>query len=550
MMKKSISFLLLLASLSRVFAQDIPLEIKKSVEFEDAHKQSTIILTKEDGKGGVTIVRAYKGGGIAFGEGFYIEHYDADLSLKKDFEFNLDLSKTQKFTYIVGIMAFGNNINIIDLHYDLNQRAFLCQANVITDDFKVSKKELFRLSRDEIKEIGALYLDKKFYEQSNSLLTFDNYGTIQSEIAPPVTGNQAGSEIAMVVNENSSAFAIGIDLNGKKSEFLKLYLFDSNLNKTIDTDFKREVKDEKYVFQNFQVSPAGDAIYLLGKSYADELKNKEKGGKYLFELTKITASSQTPKSIDPGEHYLRSMKMIFQNNRLICLGLYSDISENTYSGISYFSLDSNTLDIRNARYNHFTEQFFTDKFSDRTTIFSLYSRYIFKGIFFTANNELIFNAEEESIVTPPQTGIGTGMASGGKTYYECNDILTAKLDADGKMVWARNLNKDQTDSVENGAYLSYTSIFLGGSTYFFINAADRIKKLHNDRIKFGDVRKNKSNLNVIRMNPDSNFDYQEILSDESSVVPFMVAKGTLVGDSLFFLGRKGKTKQLLKITLK
>ena len=36
---------------------------------------------------------------------------------------------------------------------------------------------------------------------------------------------------------------------------------------------------------------------------------------------------------------------------------------------------------------------------------------------------------------------------------------------------------------------------------------------------------------------------------ELNEVPFMVSNGILSGDSVFFIGRKGKKKQILKVTL-
>ena len=75
------------------------------------------------------------------------------------------------------------------------------------------------------------------------------------------------------------------------------------------------------------------------------------------------------------------------------------------------------------------------------------------------------------------------------------------------------------------------------------------KEISNNRIEFTDIRKNKSNLNLIRIKENGDFDYQEILDDKQNQVPFMVSKGIIIDSSIYFLGRKGREKQLLKITL-
>ena len=45
------------------------------------------------------------------------------------------------------------------------------------------------------------------------------------------------------------------------------------------------------------------------------------------------------------------------------------------------------------------------------------------------------------------------------------------------------------------------------------------------------------------------FYFQEILDDKDNEVPFMVSNGAISKNSIFFIGRKGKKKQLLKVML-
>ena len=82
-----------------------------------------------------------------------------------------------------------------------------------------------------------------------------------------------------------------------------------------------------------------------------------------------------------------------------------------------------------------------------------------------------------------------------------------------------------------------------------MNGAEKTKDLGDGRFEFKDVSKNKSNLNLIQIQNNGDLEYQKILDDEENEVPFMVSKGIISGDSVFFLGRKGTKKQLLKVTL-
>lgn len=536
------------------FAQNIPFKIQKSELFKDEYKNSAIVFTKENKNGGVLIVRSYSSSGFSNNEGFYIENYDSNLVQTKKFEFEMKHPNYQKFNLVVGICSFENEIQIIEMYYDLNQKVYICQSNCIDEDFKITKKELFRITNEEIKKIGYFTLKSTFYNRMDKIWTNDNSGKFDEESENFFTitnkvdiSEKAKSEIVMTVNESNNAFAIAIDYNGRKGEYLKLYLFDNKLNKKIETEFSREIKDIKYAFQNIQVDPNGSYIYLLGKSYNDIQQKKKEGGKYLFEVTKIDSDAQKSQLIDTKENFIGSLKSIFHNNQLICIGFYSEIKDSKYKGISYFKFDANFLEILQAKYNPFSEQFLIDKYGEEKEKELKYLT--FKNYYFTKNNDLIFNAQEEYTTS---SNIGTfGMNGGGGNrahFYHYDDIVSAKLSNDGDLLWARNINKKEGFQYElDKSYVSYTATIVGNRPYYFINAGEKVKELKNNRIEF--KGSNKSNLNLIRINDDGDFEYEKILGDEENEVPFMVANGISIGNSVFFLGKKGSTKQLLKVTL-
>ena len=169
----------------------------------------------------------------------------------------------------------------------------------------------------------------------------------------------------------------------------------------------------------------------------------------------------------------------------------------------------------------------------------------FKKIIVTAQNEIILNAEEFYIVT---NYVSTPQGSYQSTTYHYDDIITAKIDTRGDIVWARNINKRQ-DSGALNPYFSYTSTAKAGSAYFFINTGEKVRKIRRDRIEFKEASPKRSNLNAIKVDENGDFDYREVLDDKENEVPFMVAYGKPCGDSVFLLGQKGKKKQILKLTL-
>ncbi|MES2544479.1 MAG: hypothetical protein V4548_06315 [Bacteroidota bacterium] len=520
-MKKLLAILAFSMFSGHSFAQDIPVQITKSELFKDEYKYSNIELVEDDGNGGVLIIRSYKGGFFSSGLGYYFEHYDSNLKLIKEYEYQAKQKKGDKktFGYILGIVMNGQEINMIEYVYDKKGKAYICNSSTSNiNDFNFTTKELFRVSSEEIQKGGS-------------------YGSADSD-----TG------ASMIINEDKSAFAITLDIKDKKSETHKLYLFDKALNKKIEHVFKRDIKDKKFIYENIDVSKDGNTLYLLGKTFTKEAKSKKDGGRYQYELTRITNSESKTQIFDTDDHYAASLKTIVFQDRLTCVGFYSDRNDSRYKGVSYFELDPKTLDIKKTKFNAFSDQFLMDKYGkeDVKEKKKELRNLSLKRTIITANNEIIINAEEFYITThttySPQGGSRT-------TYvYHYDDIVSVKLSVSGDIAWARNLNKRQDSSAPN-PFFSFTSTAKGNDAYFFINAGEKVKKLRKDRIQFGETSAKRSNLNVIRINQVGDFDYREILDDKENEVPFMVARGELCGNSVYILGQKGKKKQILKITL-
>ena len=577
-MKRNILLILFFLISASNFGQKIPFWISKSNIFQDEYKNSVIVLSETNSKGELLLVRSYKGTMLSQGEGFYIEKYDDNFKLQRAFDFELKHPNYQKYNLIIGIFSMQNNIHFVEIYYDLNEKSFICLDNIMSEDFKNTRNELFRLSKEEMASFGTFNLQQKFYDREKETWTNDNLGIINSEnelanlntfhrifFSSGGTQNNmsytnvfdnenksSGSDILLTVNETKTAFAIVIDTNNKENDGLKLYLFDNNLDKKMDRFYTNEVNDKKCFFQNVQVSPTGDAIYLLAKAYTKDLKKKEEGGKYYYEFSKISEEKIATQKVDTKEHFIGSLKTYFHNNELITIGFYSDARDYRYSGICCFKSDANTLELKASNYNPFTPQFLLDKYGNENT--KALKSITFKKLFFTDNNEIILNAEESYITekyyaSTIAPGMNLGYSGGSSIHYNYDDIIIAKLKNDGSLLWARNINKKQATIDDDNSFISYTSTIKNGNNYFFINTKDKIKKLKNDQIEFGQIRKNKSNLNIIQVDANGNFEYEEILDDEENAVPFMVSKGVIIDNSVYFLGRRGNNKQLLKVTL-
>lgn len=516
-MKKIITILCISLSINLFYAQEIPHSIVKSEVFKDEYKHSFISLVEDDGNNGVFVVRSYQGGVFSSGAGYYFEHYDSNLRLIKEYEYEMKRSEFEKYGSILGVIMNGDQISLIDFVYNTKEKAFVCSALTSgINEFKFAKKELFKLAYEDV-------MKSQWFGENQ----FDG-----------------DSGTNFILNEDKTAFAITIDIKDKNSETHKIFLFDNKLNKKIEHDFKRDIKDKKFKYENIDVSKDGNNLYLLGKVYTDEKKEKKEGGKYQYELARISKEGQSVQVFDTEEHFSGSLKTIVFEDKLTCIGFYSDKKDRRYKGISYFELDPITLAIRKSKYNPFTEQFMIDKYGKSKD--KELKNLSFRGLMVTQQNEIVFNAEEYYVTSNYQRYPNGG---GYVSYvYHYDDIVSAKIANDGSIIWARNINKRQS-TTDDDSYISYTSSVKGDDAYFFINTGEKVKKLSNDRIQFGQTSTKKSNLNIIRITPDGNFDFQEILDDKESEVPFMVSEGAISKNSVYFIGRKGKKKQLLKVSL-
>ena len=93
MKKKVFCTLLLLVSLV-TFSQNF--EITKGKIFKDKKKNSSLLFALNDENGGLITIRSfYSGFLIKTLKGYYIQHFDADLNLKKEHVLNVNENRIE-----------------------------------------------------------------------------------------------------------------------------------------------------------------------------------------------------------------------------------------------------------------------------------------------------------------------------------------------------------------------------------------------------------------------------------------------------------------------
>jgi hypothetical protein len=85
--------------------------------------------------------------------------------------------------------------------------------------------------------------------------------------------------------------------------------------------------------------------------------------------------------------------------------------------------------------------------------------------------------------------------------------------------------------------------------HFYFNAAEKVNGLDDGSIQFKDSGRNRLSFTSVTVDSNGAMNYEVLLDDDTNEVPFMTANGVVLPDAVFFLGRKGNKKQLLKINL-
>lgn len=497
-------------------AQNTP-KLTKSSVFKDKYNESYIVHVKEDGNGGLYMLRMFKEGILSAGSGYYLEHYDKNMTLIKDAEYAPDYNTHEKYKTLVGVFAAGNNLHLIDVQYNIKEKAFICNvhsADITTLQF--THKELLRFNREEADKLGTLKLSDLFY---NSASVLDDSATV-----------------AFITDDSNSAFAIAFNLKSDKTKTLKLYSFDSSLTKKIEHTYKRDIKSKNYRFKNIDVANGGNSIYLLGAAHREENKRNT----FTYEITHIGIDGQeTTGNFTNTKPFNEALKMFMLKDKLVCAGFYAEPDSKWYDGVSYFEIDPKTLTMGNAVHTPFSEKMLTDKNKKHWWQAKLYKPLLFKSIIIAENNDIIINAEEYYIATVNN-----------QTTYNYDDIITTRITGTGEALWINNIRKSQyTYSADDVSFLSYTPVFKNDTAYYFINTSEKVKEIGEGLVEFKQSVKSRSDLTLIAIDSKGTMTYEKLLDDENNAVPFMTARGTVTPGNIYFLGRKGGNKQLLKVDL-
>jgi len=524
-MKKLSLLVLFLASLF-VNAQDISVELTKSKMYKDKKKHTNLLFSENDGKGGLIVVRNARTRFRLTSKEYYIDHYNSDLSLIETYTL-----KNEKWASLKGILIKDNKINLIQLVNKSGKKIVNRWVSPI-DHLKFTKQELFNLSKEALSNYFSAVLKPKSKKKKVKL----EYGT----------------DLAFSFNKKYMVFTF--DAKGQSKDAYLLLVYDASFNKIYDRVFVRDIKDRLFDVSDVAIDEKDASIYLLGKVFENNVRRTKNNKKtnYHYEMYKINKDNEKKVSFK-SEKFISSLTILRRREVLYLVGFYSEKNDWRTKGVCRFNLAPD-LSIIDKTFNPFSERFLKDKYKKGSDV-SDWKKEIrnidYRSIFLDKNNNIIINAEEFYITFDQHYNPGLNGRGGTwttTTTYHYVDIISTKMDSSGKLLWARNINKHQT----NPLYASYVSTIVDDTVYFVLNAADNIKTKRGG-LCFGNKLFNFSGINlfIFSISSDGTINYKKLIDKDDLNVWYNVKGANLSKDlnSIYIEGRKGRKKQLLKLEI-
>ena len=163
----------------------------------------------------------------------------------------------------------------------------------------------------------------------------------------------------------------------------------------------------------------------------------------------------------------------------------------------------------------------------------------------TDTGDFLLHGEEVKVNI---TWVGSGQNMRPSISYAYKDILTAKITASGDIQWLNIIDKGQFTNGAAKKYFSYSVMMLENDLYYFINGDMSTSESGKPVFTYKGLENN--DMNIVRLSPDGKIATTKLLDKSDIKVPFMVSNAEVLPktDQVYFLGREGKDKQLLKVS--
>lgn len=526
-MKKIILYILLVILSFSTFSQDF--KISKGEIFKDKKKNSSLAYSLNDGNGGIVTIRKFYGGFVLKTlKGYYIQHFDSQLNLKKEYTLEVKNNRIEN--------AFVKEGKLHLLEFDSSRIKKTLVYNILSSDlnnFEFTSKELLSISEKNSKKYFGFMVFPFFLNNGFNQMDSDHLGKI-------------------TMSKNKKFFAINFDIKNANKETHKVFVYNDNFELMYDKLIVKNIEDRLFKYNTIEVDDKDGTLYFLGKSFENNTTRKKRKGKtnYHFELSKIDKNGEKTVSFKNPDKFISSLSLVQNKGNLSCVGFYGNNNEGRLNGACLIKINPNDLIIETKKFNPFSDTFLNDKYGDREEkkkrkIKKGFASIEVRSVETQEDGGIIISAEEDYITI--HTSVGQNGMVTSYTVQHYDDIISLKLNSNGDLLWSRNINKAQTG--DNNS--SFTPVSVNNKIHYFINCSDKIRKLDNNRIHFRQSSSKKSNLYAITLDTSGNFEYKKLIDDEESKVYYKVNGGVITpsGDEVILLGKKKKNSRIIKIKI-
>jgi len=355
----------------------------------------------------------------------------------------------------------------------------------------------------------------------------------------------------------------------KSYDVIGMHVYGKDLKQKWGNKITMPYTEKKMDNLDYAVDSKGN-VYIVTRVYNDDSTDKKKRGEekanYHLEILKIIpdAKETTPISLEVDERLLTTIWM-YENSKgeMVCVGYYSKNKkmENT-DGLVSFKLTTDGKITAQRFYEiplEVLNQFVSDREARKNARKEEDGEAEFKALQLNrvetlADGSMLVVGEQKYTITYYTTSQGMTRA---QTTYHLDNLLVAKVSANGELAWMKKIPKKQTSSNPSGFKNLAYRYFLGTQNHYilFLDNAKNEKLLPNEKPvshvdgQGGFMTIYQINDKTGELNRKSLLDTRDVMGMELyQVAPYRVL-ATEPNRLVFEAYKKGKEDILVKVEL-
>lgn len=500
-MKLKITILFLVFIFQTVYSQSSHFAVETTAPFKDIKSGSTLLNVHQVDSQNTILVRTIK-------KDFVISMFDDAHKLTA----NIELEKEKKESFIGSVLTKDLLRVFTTNKIDKKTEGIYCRTfNPISK--KVTKKLLFKVDKER---------KRGFYLGGFTL------------------SSPRGQEQQFRVSPNGEYIVFTNSVYSKKTSSSSIHVYDINLDEIFTTEYFNEAKTY-YSPDDFIVTDNAEVI-IAGKAYIKGDKEKVKGkANYEYEIHKISELSNSKKEIQLADYFIQELRFAQNNDQLRLLGFYSEKSSYSMKGVISYVFNATNIQDVNLKTSAFPEIVYDDIYGKKKAERKKkkekeFGQYYLDYSLVDSEGNGYLTAEQFYITTHTFANANGGFTT--QTYTHYDNILAAKVDSEGNLLWARNILKSASTH-------SYNAFDLNGKLHILLNTGKNITEKSNNRKQ---VRKSwfeKSALYDIVYDENGEETYELIKENDGKKDFFSPTRGSYDYDQFIMANFSKKKRQFL-----